>query len=216
LALQETDCVQLHDYLQRIAGGVDRAAHLTNQLLQLARAEASHERVHEKEPVDLENLVREVTAHCVPRALARNIDLGFEAAEEEMIIFGVPLLLREMIDNLVDNAIKYTPAGGRVTVRLHAMPDWVLEVEDTGIGIAKEDRLRVFERFYRALGTDAEGSGLGLAIVREIADLHQAGIVVLDNPEGCGTVVRLVFSNTKGINDIAPAAMKYCAASIGY
>jgi two-component system sensor histidine kinase TctE len=206
LALRETDCVQLHDYLQRIAGGVDRAAHLTSQLLQLARAEASHETVRDKEPVDLEALVREVTAHCVPRALARNIDLGFEAAEVKMIIFGVPLLLREMIDNLVDNAIKYTPAGGHVTVRLRVMPDWILEVEDTGIGIAKEDRSRIFERFYRALGTGAEGSGLGLAIVREIADLHQAGIVVLDNPAGCGTVVRLVFDNAKEISDAASPA----------
>ncbi len=201
LALQETDYVQLHEYLQRIAGGVDRAAHLTSQLLQLARAEASHETVHDKEPVDLENLVREVTAHCVPRALARNIDLGFEEAGKKMIIFGVPLLLREMIDNLVDNAIKYTPAGGRVTVRLRATFGWILEVEDTGIGIAKEDRSRVFERFYRALDTDAEGSGLGLAIVREIADLHRASIEVLDNPEGCGTVIRLVFNNAIEINE---------------
>jgi two-component system sensor histidine kinase TctE len=200
LALQETDCMQLHDYLQRISGGVDRAAHLTSQLLQLARAEASHETVRDKEPVDLQNLVREVTAHCVPRALARNIDLGFEAAEAEMIIFGVPLLLREMIDNLVDNAIKYTPEGGRVTVRLHAVSDWILEVEDTGIGIAREDRPRIFERFYRALGTDAEGSGLGLAIVREIADLHRASIEVLDNPGERGTVIRLIFDNGKNIN----------------
>jgi two-component system sensor histidine kinase TctE len=203
LALQETDYVQLHDYLQRIAGGVDRAAHLTSQLLQLARAEASHETVHDKEPVDLEDLVREVTAHCVPRALARNIDLGFEEAGVEMIIFGVTLLLREMIDNLVDNAIKYTPAGGRVTVRLRATSDWILEVEDTGIGIAKEDRSRVFERFYRALDTDAEGSGLGLAIVREIAELHRARIEVLDNPEGRGTVIRLVFDNAREIFSVS-------------
>jgi two-component system sensor histidine kinase TctE len=110
------------------------------------------------------------------------------------------LLLREMIDNLVDNAIKYTPEGGRVTVRLHAVSDWILEVEDTGIGIAREDRPRIFERFYRALGTDAEGSGLGLAIVREIADLHRVSIEVLDNPGERGTVIRLIFDNGKNIN----------------
>lgn len=197
LALRETDCIQLHDYLQRIAAGVDRAAHLTNQLLQLARAEASHETRHVWEPVDLEVLVREVAAHCVPRALARNIDLGFEEAGVPLKISGVPLLLREMIDNLVDNAIKYTPPGGRVTVRLHAGANPVLEVEDTGIGIAAEDRGRVFERFYRALGTDVDGSGLGLPIVREIADLHRASIEVLDNPAGKGTLMRLVFSKPK-------------------
>lgn len=197
LALRETDCVQLHDYLQRIAAGVDRAAHLTNQLLQLARAEASHETRHVWEPVDLEALVREVAAHCVPRALARNIDLGFEEAGMPLKISGVPLLLREMIDNLIDNAIKYTPPGGRVTVRLHADANPVLEVEDTGIGIATEDRGRVFERFYRALGTDVDGSGLGLPIVREIADLHRASIEVLDSPAGKGTLMRLAFSKPK-------------------
>lgn len=196
LALRETDSQQLRDYLQRIAGGVDRAAHLTNQLLQLARAEASHEKSNATEPVDLEALVREVAAQCVPRALARNIDFGFEAADAAMIIPGVPLLLREMIDNLVDNAIKYTPEGGHVTVRLRSAPAWVLEVEDTGMGIAEEDRLYVFDRFYRALGTDVEGSGLGLAIVREIADLHRAKIEILANPGGRGTLIRLTFENS--------------------
>jgi two-component system sensor histidine kinase TctE len=200
LALQETDCVQLHDYLQRIAVGVDRASHLTYQLLQLARVEASHEMVHAMEPVDLEALALAVTAHCVPRALERNIDLGFEEAGAEMKILGVSLLLREMIDNLVDNAIKYTPKGGRVTVRLRAAPDWVLEVEDTGIGIAEDDRPHVFERFYRVLGTDAEGSGLGLAIVREIAELHRARIEVHGGTEGCGTLIRVGFSDVTGMN----------------
>jgi two-component system sensor histidine kinase TctE len=135
----------------------------------------------------------------VPRALARNIDLGFEEAGAEMKISGVPLLLREMIDNLVDNAIKYTPTGGRVTVRLRAAPDWALEVEDTGIGIAEEDRPRVFERFYRVLGTDAEGSGLGLAIVREIAELHRARIEVLPGPGGQGTLIRVHFFDVAGM-----------------
>ena len=200
LALRETDCGQLHDYLQRIAGGVDRAAHLTNQLLQLARAEASSEKAQANEPVDLEALTREVTANCVPRALARNIDLGFEAAEEKMMISGVPLLLREMIDNLVDNAIKYTPESGRVTVRLRATPASIIEVEDTGIGISAQDRSHVFERFYRVLGTDAQGSGLGLAIVREIADLHRVRIEVLDNPDGRGTLIRLIFDEKNGSN----------------
>lgn len=119
-----------------------------------------------------------------------------------MKIFGVPLLLREMIDNLVDNAIKYTPPGGRVTVRVRVAPAWIVEVEDTGIGIAAEDRHRVFERFYRALGTDAEGSGLGLAIVREIADLHRVRIELLDNPAGSGTLIRLAFANPKGIESM--------------
>ena len=197
LALQERDGNQLHEYLERISAGVDRASHLTYQLLQLARAEATHEQRGEMEQIDLQALVLEVTTHCVPRALAKNIDLGFEEAGGDIKIVGIPLLLREMIDNLVDNAIKYTPPDGCVTVRLHGSPQVILEVEDTGIGIAREDRQRIFDRFYRALGTGEEGSGLGLAIVREIAELHNARVTVHDTPVGHGTLIRLVFSMQK-------------------
>lgn len=196
LALRETDTGQLHDYLERISASVDRASHLTYQLLQLARAEASHDGRGHNETVDLESLARAATMHCAPRALAKNIDLGFEEAGTAMQIHGHPLLLREMIDNLVDNAIKYTPSGGCVTVRMRAGADWVLEVEDSGIGIAAEDRPKVFERFFRVLGTGAEGSGLGLAIVREIIDLHRARIEVLENPAGRGTLMRVIFSRS--------------------
>jgi two-component system sensor histidine kinase TctE len=101
-----------------------------------------------------------------------------------------------MISNLVDNAIKYTPVSGRVTVRMRAEREWLLEVEDTGIGIAPDDRKQVFERFYRVLGTGAEGSGLGLAIVREIAELHRVRIEVMENPQGSGTLIRLSFART--------------------
>lgn len=194
LALQESECQQVREYLQRIAIGVDRASHLTYQLLQLARAEASHESEDKKEAVDLHALVRETTAQCVPRALARGVDLGFDSDETPMIVQGIPLLLREMFDNLIDNAIKYTPSKGHVTVRLGLRPEWHVDIEDTGIGIAAEDRTRIFERFYRTLDTQAEGSGLGLAIVREIAELHRVRIEVLGNPTGRGTLVRLVFA----------------------
>lgn len=203
LALRESDCAQLEEYLRRIASGVDRAAHLTNQLLRLARAEASHEAVQPMEKVDLAALVREVTARCVPRAMARNIDLGFEGQQDEAApinFLAAPLLLCEMIDNLIDNAIKYTPPGGRVTVRVGVSHGPVIEVEDTGIGIPMQERTHVFERFYRALGTDVDGSGLGLAIVREIADLHRIRIEVLDNPQGQGTIFRLYCANTEDIN----------------
>jgi two-component system sensor histidine kinase TctE len=89
---------------------------------------------------------------------------------------GNPVLLTEMFKNLIDNAIKYTPVGGVVTVRLRADIRAIFEVEDSGSGIAVDDRQRVFERFYRVLGTQAEGSGLGLPIVREIAELHRADV----------------------------------------
>lgn len=111
-------------------------------------------------------------------------------------VSGVRVLLAEMIDNLIDNAIKYTPVGGTVTVRLVDAAQPVLEIEDTGIGIPVEERERIFERFYRTLGTDAEGSGLGLAIVREIADLHHIRIEIGDNPAGPGSLFRLTFPAT--------------------
>ena len=102
--------------------------------------------------------------------------------------------LREMLSNLVDNAIRYTPAGGRITVRCGARAErGFVEVEDSGAGIVPSERRRVFERFYRSPTAAAEGSGLGLAIVREIAALHDAEVQVLDTPAGRGTIVRVVF-----------------------
>jgi two-component system sensor histidine kinase TctE len=194
LALQESDPATLRGYLERIALGVDRAAHLTNQLLQLARAEASHETAAQKMAwLSLDELAREVTMECAPRALLRHIDIGFEAAPRPLKIFGVALLLREMLHNLIDNAIKYTPPGGSVTVRACADGAGVLEIEDTGIGIPREERARIFDRFYRVLGAPAEGSGLGLAIVREIAVLHDIEITVLDGRHGRGTLFRLAL-----------------------
>ena len=193
LARGESDCEQLQAYLSRIAEGVDRAERVTYQLLQLARAEASHEKPQPMTHLDLAGVARDTTASCVPRALERGIDLGFESVNEAVPFMATLVLVREMLDNLVDNAIKYTPRNGHVTVRVRLDPHPVFEVEDSGIGIASEDRTRVFDRFYRALGTDAEGSGLGLAIVREIADLHQARVDILDASGGKGTLVRVSF-----------------------
>ena len=194
LALQESDDAMLRGYLERIARGVERASHLTHQLLQLARAEASHETAAQKMAwLDLNELAREVTMECAPRALMRNIDIGFEPAAQPLKIFGVAVLLREMLHNLIDNAIKYTPSSGAVTVRLRAGDVGILEVEDSGIGIPLEERERIFDRFYRVLGAPAEGSGLGLAIVREIARLHDIEIAVLDGSQGRGTLFRLIL-----------------------
>jgi two-component system sensor histidine kinase TctE len=106
---------------------------------------------------------------------------------------GNPVLLRELLTNLIDNAIKYTPPGGHVTVRARANQEAVLEVEDDGIGIPDEERESIFERFYRVLGTDAEGSGLGLPIAAEIAELHQARIDLLSGANDKGSLFRVSF-----------------------
>ena len=120
--------------------------------------------------------------HWVPHALSLSTDLGFEGAETPVEINGNPLLLAELLNNLVDNALRYTPRGGHITVRVQSLGEQgVLEVEDSGPGIAPEERERVFDRFYRVLGTLSDGSGLGLAIVREIAQTHQATVVISDH-----------------------------------
>ncbi|TLD47585.1 MAG: Swarming motility regulation sensor protein RssA [Accumulibacter sp.] len=133
------------------------------------------------------------------RALDKRIDLGYEHAGK-VLIDGNAFLLREMINNLLDNALRYTPVGGRVTARVAALGDFVvLEIEDNGPGISEDESLKVFDRFYRGEGADVEGSGLGLAIVREIAEVHKAAASLRPrarNPaegEAAGCVARIVF-----------------------
>lgn len=196
LALEETDPALQREALLRIASSAERASHLINQLLMLARAESSSETIYTVEQVNLELLVREAARDLFPRAQERNIDLGVEDNGWPLLVDGNPVMLREMIANLIDNAIKYTPEGGRVTARTLAGRLAVLEVEDSGIGIAKADRERVFERFYRVLGSGEDGSGLGLPIVREIAELHRATVSLEMPSSGYGTLVRVVFPSS--------------------
>ena len=205
LALSEPDPDRMRDALALIAESTDRASRMINQLLVLARAEASHEKVHRVEPVDLNALARSAAQEWFERALARKIDLGFESEHWPLMIEGVPLLLRELLSNLIDNAVKYTPDGGRVTVRTRGTEFIVLEIEDNGIGIAAEDRERIFERFYRALGTDVDGSGLGLPIVAEIAELHRARVEVASAPGG-GSLFRVSFGRRRG--EVSPADLR--------
>ncbi|WP_068803811.1 sensor histidine kinase [Thauera phenolivorans] len=196
LALCESDPRQVRDSLARIAESTDRAAHLINQLLSLARAEASFEKLYVVETVDLVEVVREVAQDVYPRARAKAIDFGVEGGEQPLQVEGNPVLLREMVKNLIDNAIKYTPRGGHVTARTRLAGSPVVEVEDSGVGIPEPDRERVFERFYRVLGSGEDGSGLGLPIVLEIAELHRASVTLDPNPAGAGTIARVVFPRT--------------------
>lgn len=197
LAQQEIDAghrspQEMKRSLQQIARSSQRAAHMVNQLLALARAE-DKEQTQTRQEVPLVRLATETVRDFVPRAMDKRIDLGYEGPERDdpkHRLIGHPVLVRELIRNLVDNALQYTPAGGTVTVRV--MPDpfgqvVVLQVEDSGPGIPEAERELVFQPFYRALGTNVDGSGLGLAIVREIAQQHRAEVVVEDAmPRGGG------------------------------
>ena len=178
--------------LQQIARSSERAAHMVNQLLAMARAE-DREQALRQQDVNLAALAVETVEDFVPKALDKRIDLGYEgpgADDHVARLRGQPVLVRELIRNLVDNALQYTPAGGAVTVRVLVDPFGqvaVLQVEDTGPGIPPAERELVFQPFYRALGTNVDGSGLGLAIVREIATAHGADLTVEDaQPRGCG------------------------------
>jgi two-component system sensor histidine kinase TctE len=193
LALRESDPELMRASLRQIAESADRAAHLIGQLLALARAESSHRKTHAIEKVDLEALAREISLEWAPAAMAKQIDLGFEGSGWPLQVNGNPLLLRELIVNLVDNAVKYTPPGGRITVRVRATEFAVLEIEDDGPGIPESERDLIFERFYRVLGNEVPGSGLGLAIVREIADLHHGSVQLKPAPGGRGTLAQAVF-----------------------
>ena len=170
--------------LQQISLASQRAAHMVNQLLAMARAE-DQQQAAQKQAVSLSRLATETVQDFVPRALDKRIDLGFEGPEGDasLLVNGNPTLLRELIRNLVDNALLYTPAGGTVTVRVLDDPFGqvvVLQVEDSGPGIALAERAQVFLPFYRVLGTNVDGSGLGLAIVREIALQHGAEVAIED------------------------------------
>jgi signal transduction histidine kinase len=194
LALRERDPKALAHSLGQIHAATERGAHLVNQLLALARAEPDTDRPERFRSLDLEQLAKETTAHWIGAALKKSLDLGFESAAEEATVTGDPVLLRELLSNLLDNSIRYTPDGGRVTVRVaQADADIALSVEDNGPGIPEAERGRVFERFHRVLGTGQDGCGLGLAIVREIVERHGAAVTLGSGAEGQGTLVTVRF-----------------------
>jgi two-component system sensor histidine kinase TctE len=178
--------------LEQVYGASVRTARLANQLLALARVEAGVRAESGRSRADLRQVVESAADEWVHRALDRDIDLGFELADAA--VTGDAFLLREALANLVHNALEYTPAGGRVTVRTANGDTQVrVEVEDDGPGIAPAERGRVLERFYRAPGTAGTGSGLGLAIVREIAAAHGAEIEIGAGEGGRGCRVALLF-----------------------
>ena len=210
LALRQSthaaDARELRASLAQMLLSTERAARMVNQLLALTRAErgGAGDNLPTIARVRLDALVRDQVRDWVPAALARRIDLGCDEERAEGIeIDGDPVLLAELVGNLIDNALRYTPSGGVINV--HVRPPTAetpkagatLIVEDSGPGIPDEERELVLERFYRVLGSDPEGrnldgSGLGLAIVREIASKHHARVSIGDAPGG-GAVFTVVF-----------------------
>ncbi len=194
LALRQATSDETKTTLSQLNTATEQTIRLINQLLSLARAEPAAERALSGERLDLNELAHDAAADWVPRALARNIDLGLDSMQAPAMMEGDAFLLREMLNNLIDNAIRYTQSGGHVTVHVAADTQKVtLTVEDNGPGIPEPERERVFERFYRVLGTGVEGCGLGLAIVREIAQRHNAEVSLGQGAGGSGTVIKVTF-----------------------
>ncbi len=192
-ALRQPDEAGMRAVVGRLADQTRSTSRLVAQLLTLARAERGAEHSGTAEPVDLARLGRDVCAALAPGAIERGIDLGFEG-EAGPVVRGMPALLRELLVNLVDNAVRYGRPMGRVTVGARADGDAaILWVEDDGPGIPEAERTRVLDRFYRIPGTPGDGSGLGLAIVSEIAREHRASVELGDGPDGKGFRVEIRF-----------------------
>jgi two-component system sensor histidine kinase TctE len=179
LALRQAQSDEARKTLRQLHTATEQGTRVVNQLLALARAEPDAERARAADRLDLAKLARDATTEWVPRALERDIDLGFDSPAAGVPIRGDAFLLKEMLNNVLDNAIRYTQPGGQVTVRV--TPDTtsvVLSVEDNGPGISAPDRERVLERFY---------------LVREIAQTHGGDVALASGANDSGTLVRITL-----------------------
>jgi two-component system sensor histidine kinase TctE len=186
LALREDDPVAMREIVRSLAATTDSTVHLANRLLTLARIEHGGE-ASRMVPLSLTGVVRQVGLELAPTAVSRQIELSLDA-DDAGDVDGQALMLHELVSNLVDNAIRYTPDGGKVALRVVPKDGCVvLEVEDNGCGVAPDEHEKVFTPFYRVPGsfeTNPDGTGLGLAIVRDIAMLHKAQVVLSDAAPG--------------------------------
>ena len=201
----DADPVAREAAVARLNAGLDRAIRGVEQLLLLAREEAGSAQASDAAgPVDLQSVITLAVADVLPQARLKNMDLGLTdsaTAQQMSTVNGQPKALRILLRNLLENAVKYTPPGGQVDVSFDVQQGQpVLTVEDSGPGIAPENRTRVFDRFFRASDTAQEaGSGLGLAIARAIADRHGARLVLDDSQRLGGLKVEVRFAAPRAV-----------------
>lgn len=181
--------------LSNVVLGVDRATHLVEQLLVLARLDPQAA-LPGAMPVALHELAAACIAEQAQAAADKGVDLALESADEAVVL-GDQTLLSVLLRNLLDNAIRYSPAASEVEVSITPAHGVVtLRVTDNGPGIPHGERDRVFDRFYRVIGSAGEGSGLGLSIVKRIADLHHATLRLSQGSGGRGLAVEVSFPAT--------------------
>lgn len=198
LARREEASTTVKEALDRICAGTQRCSRLVTQLLTLARNEPEARLQAPLSRLDLGRLAQEAASHWAPEALRRDIDLGFEDAGRPLPVLGDEAGLRDLIDNLIDNAIHYTPAGGHVTVHVGYQDGAWLKVEDDGPGIPPAQREQVFQRFHRIPGSGQPGSGLGLAIVHEVVVRHGATLELGESAGGRGALFTVHFPRQGG------------------
>lgn len=193
VALKADNETDRHKALQKVIESVDRSSHVVAQLLTLSRL-GEEEQLTDLKAMDLHKLTTEMMAYLAPQALEKDIEIELAPAPDDSTIMGSDIALGILIRNIVDNAIRYTPPKGEVKVAIiDTGTQIIFRVTDTGPGVPAELRERIFERFYRVLGTKVSGSGLGLAIVRQITKLHHAEIILSTPPNGKGLQFDVAF-----------------------
>ena len=193
-AVRATDPAGKEESLAAIRHTVGQAVRLVNQLLTLSTAEANAGAQDVQAPLSLDAVVQQVLEDLSAQAQAKDIDLGFDMSGEHPLVDGHPVAAREIVMNLVDNALRYTQAGGTVTVHLEHVQ---LSVEDNGPGVPPEQRERVFERFYRLNNRDSGGCGLGLPIVRQFAEDIGAKVSLETPASGAGLAAVVRFQRPR-------------------
>lgn len=193
VSLRATDDEERNQALKNVVNGVDRATHLVEQMLILARIDPTSS-VLVREKINIHDLAAEVIAQLVPAAMKKNINIEI-VGSENTIVYSDSVSLSIMIRNLVDNAIRYTKPDGEVIIDIESPNDneVVLSVSDTGPGVDPELQSRVFDRFYRVTGHSSSGCGLGLSIVKRIADLNNLQVELINKEHGTGLVASVHF-----------------------
>jgi two-component system sensor histidine kinase TctE len=190
-----TEASELKHVVQELDQGIDRASRMVNQLLALARSDIGEPaKMASASQLDLNFLVSDVVSELVDQSIRKGLKLTFEGSDSPVLVTGEQTGLRHLVSNLIENAIFYTPQGGSITVRVKGSDKTILSVIDTGPGIPLQEQDKIFERFYRILGTGGNGSGLGLAIVKEVANAHNAKVTIKSGtPDVQGTEITVEF-----------------------
>ena len=196
-ALREDDLTAIKPAFVQIKNSADRVSRMITQLLVLAKT-GPVDGAFKLDRVDLPKLAREICIDWAPKAMQHKMELSYEGPDQALYVKGDEVLLRELLSNLIDNAISYGHEQGNIVVRLSRQPVPCLTVEDDGVGIPELEKDKIFERFYRIPGSPGDGCGLGLAIVKEIADLHKAHLQLGPAGPAGGTRIDLQFGEFKG------------------